>query len=444
MKSTRLFVNVLIIAVCVFGWIFFMDNLTAASDEQAGYLKTAEEYYTSGLYELAIEDYNKAIAVGPKLDIYRSLITACEEFFAEERSSAAQKYLLSAYSGVNDNFPEEIEYWEKHTALYIDGSKYQKAMDVLNRATKKGITSKILEEQYKIAYWAIKTRYQEYDTVSMYAQNGNYTVSVDGLMGIVNNSGEDVLSAIYSYVGPANENGDVLVQSVDGEAYILDADGVKLGRIPNRVEEARAYSEGMIAVRFEGREDWCFVDRTGAELFGGFSDAGRFSGGKAAVQKADGSWILIGINGEQSSANSYEGMLLGADGSYINGSRLMLKKNGAWGLYDTSGEMLGTIAAEDIDLCHQSAIAYKKDGKWGFMKRSGEVYIEPQYEDARSFSNGAAAVKQNGKWGFINTDGEVVIDFMFDDAGYFEKGGSCPVIPEGQSGYSLIYWTVSH
>ena len=107
-------------------------------------------------------------------------------------------------------------------------------------------------------------------------------------------------------------------------------------------------------------------------------------------------------------------------------------------------ELLGEVDWEDAKDFSEGFAAVKKDGKWGFMKRSGEVYIEPQYEDARSFSNGAAAVKQNGKWGFINTDGEVVIDFMFDDAGYFEKGGSCPVIPEGQSGYSLIYWTVSH
>ncbi|MBE6658116.1 MAG: WG repeat-containing protein [Ruminococcaceae bacterium] len=444
MKSTRFIVTVMIAAVCAFGWIFFLDNLGSDGDEQAAYLKKAEEYYSERLYELSIEEYEKAISIEPKLDIYRALITACEDFYAEERTSAAQKRLLSAYSGVNDDFPEVTEYWEQHAALQISAGKYQKAMTVLNAAEKKGITSELLAEQHKVVYWAVKARYQEYETISKYAGAGAYTVTVDGLMGIVSNTGEDVLAALYSYVGPANENGDVLVQTVDGEAFILDKDGVKLGRISARVAEARAYSEGMIAVRFEGREDWCFIDNIGNELFGGFADAGRFSGGKAAVQKADGSWILIGTTGEQTSANSYEGMLLGEDGSYINGSRLMLKKNGAWGLYDASGEMLGTIAAEEIDLCRQSAIAYKKDGKWGFMKRSGEVFIEPQYEDARSFSCGAAAVKQNGKWGFINTDGELIIDFIYDDAGYFEKGGSCPVIPEGQSGYSLIYWTVSH
>ena len=57
MKSTRVFVSVLLIGVCVIGWMFFLDSLTAGGEAQAEYLEAAESYYEGKLYELAIEEY---------------------------------------------------------------------------------------------------------------------------------------------------------------------------------------------------------------------------------------------------------------------------------------------------------------------------------------------------------------------------------------------------
>ncbi|MGM9626203.1 MAG: hypothetical protein ACI3XM_10920, partial [Eubacteriales bacterium] len=90
MKSTRLFVSVLLIGVCVIGWMFFLDSLTAGGEAQAEYLETAESYYEGKLYELAIEEYGKAAAIKPSLDIYRAMICACEDFYAEENTSEAR------------------------------------------------------------------------------------------------------------------------------------------------------------------------------------------------------------------------------------------------------------------------------------------------------------------------------------------------------------------
>ena len=69
------------------------------------------------------------------------MIDACDAFYAEEGTAEARKLLLSALTGVNQDYPELTEYWEKHAALYIEMGKFSDAVSVLSTAQKKGAES---------------------------------------------------------------------------------------------------------------------------------------------------------------------------------------------------------------------------------------------------------------------------------------------------------------
>lgn len=444
MKSTRLFATALLLGVCVIAWVMFLDSLTADEAAQAEHLEAAESYYEGRLYELAIEEYSKAVSIAPSEDIYRTMIDACDAFYAEEGTAEARKLLLSALTGVNQDYPELTEYWEKHAALYIEMGKFSDAVSVLSTAQKKGAESETLTAQYLEAYYAVKLHYQTYLSISDIASEGYYVIGEDTMMGVIDTAAADLIIPVYAYVGPVGEDGSVLVRTEEGESFIMDEDGVKIGRISGVVAQARAYSEEKIAVRFEGREDWCFVDCAGNELFGGFLDAGRFVGGTAAVKNADGTWTLINENGNSILDGTFEEILLDADGSFEIRNRAVMKKNGVWGMYSDDGESLNEFTADAMDLSRGEGIAFMKDGKWGFVDRSGNVVIEPQYDGARSFSCGVAAVMKDGKWGFINKENQLVIAYDYEYAGYFEENGSCPVKAVDADGYSLIYWKVNH
>lgn len=61
--------------------------------------------------------------------------------------------------------------------------------------------------------------------------------------------------------------------------------------------------------------------------------------------------------------------------------------------------------------------AQRKNGKWGFVDQHGTPMIRFAFDEVRPFSENLAGVRVGGYWGFINYAGELVIDFRFDDKG---------------------------
>lgn len=64
----------------------------------------------------------------------------------------------------------------------------------------------------------------------------------------------------------------------------------------------------------------------------------------------------------------------------------------------------------------------KKDGKFGIIDTSGKSIVPFQYEEIRDYSNGMAAFSVEGEYGFFNTKGEAVILPQFKWVTNFQEG----------------------
>jgi hypothetical protein len=145
---------------------------------------------------------------------------------------------------------------------------------------------------------------------------------------------------------------------------------------------------GTIApvVKINGADTtWCFVDRTGKEIMGGFNWI-KVSKGKTnenvyyACNMPD-RYRIFTSNNEELFANMKIRNFSMPDSQY--------------GDEQDFGLMIGD--------------------KWGLCSRNGETLVKPQYETVRSSRYGMYPVKKNGKWGFIDRHGKVIVPTVYND-----------------------------
>jgi len=143
--------------------------------------------------------------------------------------------------------------------------------------------------------------------------------------------------------------------------------------VPPRYDRARAFRDGMAAVR-QGR-DWGFVDRSGTEAIAPrFAGVGSFQRGLAPARDGSGRWGYIDKAGRWAIAPGF----LRAFG-FRDGTAIVRAANPARpGKTDPS------------DLVR------------GFIDRRGGWLYPPAFEDAYIFKNGLAPVKMLGQWGYLD------------------------------------------
>lgn len=111
------------------------------------------------------------------------------------------------------------------------------------------------------------------------------------------------------------------------------------------------------------------------------------------------------------------------------------KKNGRYGLTDTSGQTIIAPKYADIAKFHEQYAAVLLDSKYGFINKKGDVEIPIQYDFVIKFSEGKAAVKTKGLFGFVNTRGTFVIQPAFQHAGSFKEGLALVMNEDRKWGY---------
>ncbi|MBB78002.1 MAG: hypothetical protein CL844_03245 [Crocinitomicaceae bacterium] len=86
-----------------------------------------------------------------------------------------------------------------------------------------------------------------------------------------------------------------------------------------------------------------------------------------------------------------------------------VKKNGLWGLINTSGEIIADCIYKKIGKITEYPIEILRFDLWGFINHDGSILVEPKYSDTRTFKENYAAVRTNNKWGLIDIKGKEVI-----------------------------------
>lgn len=423
MINSKVLVSIGLTALIIISWMTFAfadRTKDQRSFEQS--IKTAEDYFDRGLYQLSIKEYKNALKYKKEKGIYDDMFKAYDERLKED-DSIYDDY-VSAVDKACNALEGNVEFTIKLANLYLEKEDYESAYNVLDNAEKSNLSNDDLDLLYKKVKYSYVISDETYSDVSPYI-SGNYAVKDKGLIGAIDANGTETIKAEYKYLSPAGEDGIRLYDN-SKDIRLIDSNNVVQGIIRDKnVIFSGIYSEDRISIFSDGVYGYC--NKLGDFMFGGFDYASMFVNGRAAVQK-DNKWYFINKKGKQTGKKEFKDIRINNDGSYIQDNIIIADDGNGYRFYDENLKTKNDFKCDNIDVyTKDNLIAFSKDGDWGFTDSDGNVKIKPQYEMAKSFSNGLAAVCKDGKWGFINNNNELVTDYIFADIDYLNSEGSCMV-----------------
>lgn len=217
----------------------------------------------------------------------------------------------------------------------------------------------------------------------------------------------------------------------DGKYGFLDESGKEV--IPAIYEKADAFTESLSAVKKDGK--YGAIDKSGKELLpfeysslqiDGADQIWFVKDNEWGMMKADGTVV---IPGDYAFYESFEGDVKIAPFS---------KEGDTFGFIDKNGKQVTDFIYEyGTTRVSEGAAAVLKDGLWGMIDGEGKEILPPSmdYEEIFSFSQGLALVSKDNKVGYIDKQGKVVIPLIYDYPGEtFEENGIASVRLNGKSG----------
>ena len=420
MKNTKLLTTVILICLIVFGaFALLLADDDGGKQEYETTVSQAEDYMKRELYQLAIAEYDKAIAIKDSEDLRDSILDAYEKRY-EESTTIIDDYTAAAESAVS-SFPKNENYYIVLTKVYTRNDNYQSAYKTLKKALDGGVKSDEISKLYIEIKYAFDTKWYSYSDI-LPCVSGMYPVMNSEMWGYIDETGDGDSSLDYSFISQLGDEG---IRIMIGDQNILvDEKDVVRGKLNFVPTQAGTFSEGFIAIH--NGKSFGYYNSLGDYKFGEYLDASDFQDSMAAVCIKENEWSFVDTSGKVTSDAKYEDVVINHDGSYRVNGVMLAKKDGKYRLYDSSNKEIGKFTCDNADVLTGSGIfAFERDGKWGFANTSGDVVVEAQFDSAKSFSEGLAAVCKDEKWGFIDEKGELVIDFQFVDADYFNSERYC-------------------
>lgn len=249
-----------------------------------------------------------------------------------------------------------------------------------------------------------------YHWAQSFQQNGLAVVTIDGLSGIIDASGNYIVEPQYYDIGDFSEGrailaGDNGFKAIDERGNIIFRSDGYIGRFQNgRADFAGSDINGKIL--------YGYIDRYGnIAIEPVFESTSSFKDGKAVVKLKDGTYAVIGVKGEIKRKFSH--FFVGD----INEGLLSFKE--------------------------------KEDGNYGFINENGNVIIPPRYAGVEGFKNGRAIVNTScdcrGKFGLIDRRGRFVIDAHYNSMQLLGEGLLAVGIPARDGCVSGQYkYAVAH
>ena len=421
MKKGNLIVIIVLVALCVIGWIAMTSQVVTEKSTHNEYIAQADEWAEMGLYQRAVGSYKLAIAEDPALELYQKAVTCYTKRYAEAPEDTLDELVEFLEEAVS-LYPAHEAFVDELVMFYTMDSNYAGIYTCMTNAVANGYDAAKAEPVLLFARYAFELRRNEFTGLKQ-SSGVHYAAARNGQWNLFTVDDGYLFSMEYENMSAPNGEGVCVVYGAD--ARLVDATGLVMGIFADPVEEAGIYAEGLIPVCVGGK--YAYYDEFAVKQFGDYEMAGTFQNGVAAVQQ-NGQWMLIDAKGNAVS-DSYSRIVLDNMGRYmVGGNMLVQTAAGSYSICDEKQKVQASFNASEVDiLTEDGLIAVCVGGKWGFVDLEGNTVLTPAYEQARSFSNGLAAVLKDGKWGFIDPQGNLVIDYQFADVGYMNAEGYCPV-----------------
>ena len=420
--------NIMLLFIAMLGlsWYTAVSEAVNNPKKVQEHLQKAAELEEKGIYVDAVTEYEQALEYAPEdSDIYirmadayrnggdsRKFTSTCEKAAEAFQEDTKAMDLLMEYYMENDYESKAVKYLTNFLEAYPDNENAQKWFLEL-----------------KGSYTELYCRYEEMSDIV----NDSMVVMEDGLYGIADAEGREIIAAEYEELQPFSKDGFALAKKDGGDYLYIDRDG-QTRKVPDEIYQ----TPGMIS------EDRAAVCRDGkyGYLDEEMEPAGEFvweelTGIKnsTGAGKRDGKWVLVNKNGEPKTEERYEDVVMDKSGFCSNQERIFVKTGKAYFLIDRKGKRIGELTFDDAKAFTENGYAAVCRGdKWGFVNQDGELVTKYQYEEAESFQNGYAAVCIGGLWGYIDADGQQIIDCRFTGASHFSKSGTAAVKIENDDG----------
>lgn len=433
MKNYKFIVPIFLVLLFAGSIYMLLDTRSNELKTYNSTLEAARSYREQDIRVDAESYYKQALEQKPSLELYLEI----GDFY---RDTEQVKKATDWGVIMTKEYPQEVSTYEYLLSVYDERQDYVACFDVAETVEKRGLQSKVLDEiLQRIEY----TFYFNggYRDVGIYS-GGLSPVLEKELWGYVDESGNEVVPAVYSVAGPFIE-GLAPVVDKDGAAYYIDAQGNKKHVVlgVDHVQQLGLMESEMFSL-YDGKS-WGFYNTDNEHLFGQYQEASAIGNGVAAVKSND-TWSLVDRSGNDLTGKTYDAVAMDEKQVVYRNERLFVLEGEQYTMITSSGEPVGEDYYDDVCIFFDTTYAAVKiDGKWGFVDKDGNMVIQPQFQEARSFSNGMAAVKQNGQWGFVDMQGEMVITPQFDQTKDFNAQG-CVFVFDGDEWRLLRLYKSNH
>lgn len=425
MKNYKYLIPVALVVCMILGVYSLVSSAVSQKKEYDENLTAARKYSEQEIVEDAVLCYQNALDIQDSVEVSIELGQMYADQGLTSEAITWGEYLV-------DHFPKDGKVYAFLLKLYADNEQYEECFALRDEAESRGVVNKEFQNQMEKIAYVCELGYDYYDNVSVWG-NGMCAVCSDDEWGFVDETGDNVISEQFAWVGAFTTDEIAPVRDMAGEFYFISSSGNKKLAVQNiRTCEALGISVDQIIAVKDGTS-YAYYDSNFEKLSGDYEFASAMNGGIAVVQQ-NGSWKIINNSYDETCSRTFDAFIIDEKGITYRNDRLFAQDEDRYYLVNKSGETVGEQTYENAKLFQEQdgLAAVCVDGKWGFIDSDGKMQIAPQYEDARSFSNGFAAIQSDGQWGFINTDGEIAIQPQFEDAKDFSASGSAFVMINGQ------------
>lgn len=404
------------IAACILGWCVTVKVLIERPSAYHQLIAEAEQYEADKIYVRAIETYKEALIYNPNSINLKARIATDYLALGDESS------FINQCNTINESQNYPISVVILLADYYIENSRNEKAIELLNHAMKYHKKNEELQERFEKLRYSYKDIYVSYDEIFPFRNDSAVYVEGD-FYGLLNSAGKVKIRSHNEWNGVLSGDRESVPVCQNGEFYFADENGYrievppkekqieKLGILCNDIAPAKINGKyGYVNVKFEELSPFVWEDAT------------VIQNGFGAVKQGE-KWALINSSFELITDFIYDDVKTDIyDYCSISG-RAFMKGQDGYQIVNEKGESVGEGRYEDaVPFVTEEPAPIKRDGKWGFVDLEGQLVIEPQYEDAGAFSNGLAPVRTGGSWGYINQNNELVIPADFTEARSFYKG----------------------
>ena len=199
-------------------------------------------------------------------------------------------------------------------------------------------------------------------------------VKKDGLYGLINLSGEEILPIEYQEINALEGVKNSIIIKKEDKVGLCDNKGSII--IDPEYKEIRGiegnYKNGYIVISQSGNYGRIDFDKSvilGVE----YKDVKPLASKTVFVVKENKKYNIINSNKEVLVSKTVD------DVTQISGENLVIKENGKFGIINTKGEEVLKTEYQYLEYISIDQIIVKKDDKFGIMKQSGEMTLPLEY-----------------------------------------------------------------